>query len=56
MQNTFSNAVSEAISKHIALSATRRRDATWLALLIMRHGTIGVMTEVSQNSMLSENQ
>jgi hypothetical protein len=40
MQNTFSNALSEAISKHTALSATRRETLTWLALLIMRHGTI----------------
>jgi hypothetical protein len=40
MQNTFSNALSEAISKHIALSTTRRETLTWLALLIMRQGTI----------------
>jgi hypothetical protein len=40
MQNTFSNALSEAVSKHIALSPTRRETLAWLALLIMRHGTI----------------
>ena len=40
MQPLFSNALSEAISKHIALSATRRETLAWLALLIMRQGTI----------------
>jgi hypothetical protein len=40
MQNTFSNALSEAVSKHIALSPTRRETLAWLALLIMRQGTI----------------
>ncbi len=40
MQNTFSNALSEAVSKHIALSATRRETLSWLAFLIMRQGTI----------------
>lgn len=40
MQNTFSNALSEAVSKHIALSPTRRETLAWLALLIMRCGTI----------------
>jgi hypothetical protein len=40
MQNTFSNALSEAVSKHIPLSATRRETLAWLALLIMRQGTI----------------
>jgi len=34
------NALSEAISKHISLSATRRETLGWIALLIMRHGTI----------------
>ncbi len=40
MQNTFSNALSEAISQHIPLSATRRETLAWLTLLIMRQGTI----------------
>jgi len=40
MQNTFSNALSEAVSKHIALSPTRRETLAWLALLMMRCGTI----------------
>jgi hypothetical protein len=40
MQNTFSNALSEAVSKHIPLSATRRETLAWLTLLIMRQGTI----------------
>lgn len=40
MQNTFSNALSAAVSKHIALSATRRETLAWLTLLIMRQGTI----------------
>lgn len=36
----FSNALSETISKHIPLPATRRERLAWLALLIMRQGTI----------------
>ena len=40
MQNTFSSALSEAISHHIPLSATRRETLAWLTLLIMRQGTI----------------
>jgi hypothetical protein len=40
MQNTFSNALSGAISKHIPLSATRRETLAWLTLLILRQGTI----------------
>ena len=40
MQNTFSNALSEAVSKHIPLSVTRRETLAWLTLLIMRQGTI----------------
>ena len=40
MQNTFSNALSEAVSKHIDLSASRQETLTWLAWLVMRHGTI----------------
>jgi hypothetical protein len=40
MQNTFANALSETISKHMPLSATRRETLAWLALLMMRHGTI----------------
>ena len=40
MQYTFSNALSEAVSKHIPLSATRRETLAWLALLIMRQGTM----------------
>ena len=42
MQNAFANALSETISKHMPLSATRRETLAWLALLIMRHGTICV--------------
>ena len=40
MQSIFSNALSRAIAKHINLSATRRETLSWLALLIMQHGTI----------------
>ena len=40
MQSIFSNALSEAVAKHINLSATRRETLSWLALLIMQHGTI----------------
>lgn len=40
MQNTFSNALSEAVCNHIPLSASRRETLGWLALLIMRQGTI----------------
>src|SRR6266851_1576779 len=40
MQSIFSNALSEAVAKHIKLSATRRETLSWLALLIMQHGTI----------------
>src|SRR2546426_6346307 len=40
MQSIFSNALSEAVAKHIDLSATRRETLSWLALLIMQHGTI----------------
>ena len=40
MQNTFSNALSEAVCKHIPLSPTRRETLAWLALLFVQHGTI----------------
>lgn len=40
MQKTFSNALSEAASKHIALSASRQETLGWLAFLIMQHGMI----------------
>jgi len=40
MQNTFSNALSRAVCKHIPLSPTRHETLAWLALLIMQHGTI----------------
>ena len=42
MQSIFSNALSEAVAKHIELSATRRETLSWLALLIMQHGTISL--------------
>jgi hypothetical protein len=42
MQSIFSNALSEAVAKHIDLSATRRETLSWLALLIMQHGTISL--------------
>ena len=42
MQSIFSNALSRAVAKHIGLSATRRETLSWLALLIMQHGTIGL--------------
>ena len=42
MQSIFSNALSEAVAKHINLSATRRETLSWLALLIMQHGTISL--------------
>ena len=37
MQNTFSNALSKAVSQHIELSPTRHQTLAWL---IMQHGTI----------------
>ncbi|MGH9677758.1 MAG: IS4 family transposase, partial [Candidatus Acidiferrum sp.] len=40
MQSLFSSALSEAVAKHIKLSPTRRETLAWLALLVMRHGTI----------------
>jgi hypothetical protein len=40
MQNHFSDALSETISKHIRLSPTRHETLAWLAYLIMRQGTI----------------
>jgi len=40
MQSIFSNALSGAVAKHIDLSVTRRETLSWLALLIMQHGTI----------------
>ena len=42
MQSIFSNALSEAVAKHIDLSATRRETLSWLTLLIMQHGTISL--------------
>ena len=42
MQSIFSNALSGAVAKHIDLSATRRATLSWLALLIMQHGTISM--------------
>jgi hypothetical protein len=42
MQSIFSNALSGAVAKHIDLSATRRETLSWLALLIMQHGTISL--------------
>ena len=42
MQSIFSNALSRAVAKHIGLSATRRETLSWLALLIMQHGTISL--------------
>ena len=40
MQNAFSDALSKAVSQHIALGQTRHETLTWLAFLIMRQGTI----------------
>ena len=42
MQSIFSNALSRAVAKHIGLSTTRRETLSWLALLIMQHGTISL--------------
>lgn len=42
MQSIFSNALSRAVAKHIGLSATRLETLSWLALLIMQHGTISL--------------
>ncbi len=42
MQSIVSNALSEAVAKHVDLSATRRETLAWLALLIMQHGTISL--------------
>jgi hypothetical protein len=40
MQKQFSAALSSSVSKHIHLSPARRETLAWLALLIMRHGSI----------------
>jgi Transposase DDE domain len=40
MQSLFSNALSKAVSKHIALSATRRETLAWLTLLIVQQGSV----------------
>ena len=42
MQSIFSNALSRAVAKHIGLSTTRRETLSWLALLIMQHGSISL--------------
>jgi hypothetical protein len=42
MQSIFSNALSRAVGNHINLSATRLETLSWLALLIMQHGTISL--------------
>lgn len=42
MQSIFSNALSRAVAKHVGLSTTRRETLSWLALLIMQHGTISL--------------
>ena len=42
MQSIFSTALSRAVAKHIGLSTTRRETLSWLALLIMQHGTISL--------------
>ncbi|MGH9807284.1 MAG: IS4 family transposase [Terriglobia bacterium] len=42
MQSIFSNALSRAVAKHIGLSTTRRETLSWLALLVMQHGTISL--------------
>jgi hypothetical protein len=42
MQSIFSNALSSAVAKHIDRSVTRRETLSWLALLIMQHGTISL--------------
>ena len=40
MPSLASHALSEAVSDHIKLSATRRETLVWLILLLMRHGSI----------------
>lgn len=40
MRSSFSDALSGALSKHIALPPARRGTLAWLTLLIMRQGTI----------------
>ena len=40
MQSIFSNALSNAVSDHIKLSASRRETLAWLVLLMMRQGTV----------------
>jgi hypothetical protein len=42
MQFIFSNTLSVAVTKHVDLSAIRRETQSWLALLIMQHGTISL--------------
>jgi hypothetical protein len=44
MKFIFSNTLSEAVTKHIDLLAIRRETQSWLALLIMQHGTISQAT------------
>ena len=42
MLSIFANTLSSPVAKHIGLSATRRLTLSWLALLIIQHGTIGL--------------
>ena len=46
MQNTFSNALSAAVSKHMPLSATRRETLAWLALLAHRYRLSTALIEI----------
>jgi hypothetical protein len=42
MQFIFSDTSSVTVTKHVYLSAIRRTTQSWLALLIMQHGTISL--------------
>jgi hypothetical protein len=49
----FSNALSEAVSKHIPLSATRLETLAWQTLLTMRQGTICLWRVAAQVAMVA---
>src|SRR5262249_60287252 len=55
MQNTFSNALSKAVSQHIELSPTRHQTLAWLAWLIMQHGTIWLWRLAAHRARPAEN-
>ena len=56
MQLLFSNALSEAVSKHFPLSATRLETLAWLTLLIMRQGTICLWRLAAQVAIVARTE